>query len=122
MRIKLDENLPISLVEVLVQLGHDADSVQQEGLAGSPDPDVWAAAQVAERLLVTQDLDFSDMRQFAPGTHQGLLLIRLGNPSRRALMAYIEALFQTEDVERWARCFVVATDTKIRVRRPQPDR
>jgi predicted nuclease of predicted toxin-antitoxin system len=122
MRIKLDENLPTSLVEALVQLGHDADSVQQEGLQGSPDPDVWAAAQAAKRFLVTQDLDFSDLRQFAPGTHYGLLLVRLANPSRRALKTYIEVLFQAEDVERWARCFVVATDTKIRVRQPEPSR
>ncbi len=62
MRIKLDENLPTSLVESLVELGHDADSVQQEGLQGAPDPDVWAATQADERLLVTQDLDFSDVR------------------------------------------------------------
>jgi predicted nuclease of predicted toxin-antitoxin system len=122
MRIKLDENLPISLVEALVQLGHDADSVRQEGLQGAADPDVWAAAQAANRFLITQDLDFSDVRQFAPGTHHGLLLVRLGNPSRRALTAYIESLFQAEDVERWARCFVIATDTKIRVRWPEQNR
>jgi len=122
MRIKLDENLPTSLMEVLVQLGHDADSVPQEGLQGSTDPDVWAATQAAERFFVTQDLDFSDVRQFAPGTHHGLLLVRLGNPSRRSLTIYIESLFKAEDVERWARCFVVATDTKIRVRRPEPNR
>ncbi|WP_438002402.1 DUF5615 family PIN-like protein [Sorangium sp. So ce185] len=41
----MDENLPTSLVEALVQLGHDADSVQQEALQGSPDAGVWAAAQ-----------------------------------------------------------------------------
>lgn len=122
MRIKLDENLPTSLVEALVQLGHDADSVEQEGLQGSPDSDVWAAAQSDKRFLVTQDLDFSDVRQFGPGTHYGLLLVRLADPSRRALKAYIKCLFQAEDVERWARCFVVATDTKIRVRRPEPNR
>lgn len=122
MRIKLDENLPISLVEALVELGHDADSVQQEGLQGSPDRDVWAAAQAAQRFLITQDLDFSNVQRFAPGTHHGLLLVRLGNPSRRALTIYIESLFRAEDVERWARCFVVATDTKIRVRRPEPNR
>jgi predicted nuclease of predicted toxin-antitoxin system len=122
MRIKLDENLPTSLVEALVQLGHDADSVQQEGLQGSPDAGVWAAAQADERFLITQDLDFSDLRQFAPGTHHGLLLIRLADPSRRVLKAYIECLFRTEDVERWAGCFVVATDTKIRVRWPEPNR
>lgn len=122
MRIKLDENLPTSLLELLVQLGHDADSVPQEGLQGSTDPDVWAATQGAERFFVTQDLDFSDVRQFAPGTHHGLLLVRLGNPSRRPLTTYIESLFKAEDVEHWARCFVVATDTKIRVRRPEPNR
>ncbi|WP_437929069.1 DUF5615 family PIN-like protein [Sorangium sp. So ce291] len=121
MRIKLDENLPTSLVEALVQLGHDADSVQQEGLQGSPDSGVWAAAQADKRFLVTQDLDFSDLRQFAPGTHHGLLLVRLADPGRRVLKAYIECLFRTEDVERWAGCFVVATDTKIRVRRPEPN-
>ena len=122
MRIKLDENLPTSLVEALVQLGHDADSVQQEGLQGSHDPDIWAAAQAAKRFLITQDLDFSDVRQFEPGTHHGLLLVRLANPNRRALRSYIEALFRAEDVERWVSCFVVATDTKIRVRRPAPNR
>jgi predicted nuclease of predicted toxin-antitoxin system len=119
MRIKLDENLPSSLADALAQLGHNADSVQQEGLQGSPDPEVWAAAQAAQRFLVTQDLDFSNVQQFTPGTHYGILLIRLRNPSRRALTIFIESVFKTEDVERWARCFVVATDTKIRVRWPE---
>lgn len=121
MRIKLDENLPTSLVETLTQLGHDTDSVQEEGLQGSSDPDVWAAAQATGRFLVTQDLDFSDVRKFAPGTHYGLLLVRLANPSRRALTTYIESLFRAEDVERWSRCFVVATDTKIRVKTSAPN-
>ncbi|WP_436611369.1 DUF5615 family PIN-like protein [Sorangium sp. So ce1024] len=70
MRIKLDENLPSSLVEALAQLGHDVDSVPQERLQGSSDPDIWAAAQAEGRFLVTQDLDFSDVRQFAPGTER----------------------------------------------------
>ncbi|WP_437494952.1 DUF5615 family PIN-like protein [Sorangium sp. So ce1014] len=80
-------DLPTSLVEALVQLGHDADSVQQEGLQGSPNAGVWAAAQADKRFLVTQDLDFSDLRQFAPGTHHGLLLVRLADPGRRVLKA-----------------------------------
>ena len=31
MRIKLDENIPVSLVTALDALGHDLDSVPQEG-------------------------------------------------------------------------------------------
>jgi len=42
-------------------------------LTGRADPDVWSAAQSARRFLITQDLDFSDIRRYKPGTHAGLL-------------------------------------------------
>lgn len=86
MKAKLDENLPESLLAELRKLGHDVDNVRQEGLFGRPDADVWQAAQNAQRFFITQDLDFSDIRQYAPGTHHGLLLIRLRLPGRRALI------------------------------------
>jgi predicted nuclease of predicted toxin-antitoxin system len=89
MRIKLDENIPHRLVEPLTQLGHDVDTVQREGLTGSPDSPVWQAAQRAARFLVTQDLDFSDLRIYKPGTHHGLLLVRLAVPGREALFQRI---------------------------------
>jgi len=76
MRIKLDENLPAILVPDLVALGHDVDTAVDEGLGGRDDPSVWAAAQETGRVLVTQDLDFSDVRAFVPGTHHGLVLVR----------------------------------------------
>jgi predicted nuclease of predicted toxin-antitoxin system len=77
MRLKLDENLPASTAIRLRALGHDVHTVLEEGLSGRPDNDVWQAAQTEARFLVTQDLDFSDERRFAAGTHAGLLLVRL---------------------------------------------
>ncbi len=118
MKIKLDENLPVALVHDLAGLGHDVDTVPREGLAGRPDSAVWQASQEAGRFLITQDLDFSDLRRFAPGTHHGLLLLRLARPGRSALRARVQRLFETEAVHGWARCLVIATDRKIRVRRP----
>ena len=70
MKLKLDENLPVSLASRLRVLDHDVDTVRDEGLTGHDDSAVWAAAQEAGRFLVTQDLDFSDVRRFAPGTHR----------------------------------------------------
>jgi hypothetical protein len=58
------------------------------------------------------------MRRYAPGTHAGLLLVRLTRPSRNALFQRIVAVFQTEAIERWTGCLAVVTDRKIRVRRP----
>lgn len=118
MKIKLDENLPLRLHLILTKLAHDVDTVSQEGLAGRDDLVVWNAAQEARRFLITQDLDFSDIRRYAPGHHQGLMIVRLRDPSRRALIQRIQSVFQTEVIERWTGCFVVVTDRKIRVRHP----
>lgn len=118
MKLKLDENLPASLAGILTQLGHLTDTVPDENLAGSDDPRVWEAAQEAGRFLITQDLDFSDIRRFVPGTHYGILLVRLREPGREALIDRVKHLFETENVEAWHACFVVVTENKIRIRRP----
>jgi predicted nuclease of predicted toxin-antitoxin system len=79
---------------------------------------VWSAARREERLLITQDLDFSDVRQFKPGTHAGLLLVRLREPGANALVSRVQAVVQEEGLDSFARCFVVLTDRKLRIRRP----
>jgi len=123
MKLKLDENLPETLLVELAALNHDVDTVRQEGLAGHDDPDIWTAAQTEGRFLITQDLDFSDIRQFQPGTHHGLLLIRLPNAGRLALTRQIIEVFRNEEVASWAGCFTVLSGHKLRVLRPigKPD-
>lgn len=116
MKIKLDENLPQRLAATLSKAGHDVDTVSQEGLQGKKDPAVWQASQAAARFFITQDLDFSDERLFAPGTHHGILVLRLRDPGRNALLHRVLTLFASEDVAQWPGCFVIATDHKIRVR------
>ena len=119
MKIKLDENLPERLVEELALSGHEVETVRMEGLKGCPDLDIWQAAQKERAFLITQDLDFSDIRRFAPGTHFGILLVRLAAPGREILRHIIGEAFRTEDVRSWSRCFVVLTDRKLRVIRPK---
>jgi predicted nuclease of predicted toxin-antitoxin system len=118
MKIKLDENLPLRLATMLKDLGHDVHTLHDERLLGHADREIWEAAQKESRFLITQDLDFSDLRQFAPGSHHGILLVRLRSPNRRDLIERIGELFQKENVGEWAHCFVVATKRKIRVRKP----
>ena len=118
MKLKLDENLPYSLVRHLASLGHDADSVFDERLTGDRDDVVWQAAQHDGRFLLTQDLDFSDARKYRPGAHHGLLLVRLAEPGREALYDRLSAVFADEDVESWKGCIVSVTSRKVRVKRP----
>jgi predicted nuclease of predicted toxin-antitoxin system len=118
MKIKLDENLPHRLAALLGNLGHDVHTLHDERLTGRADTEVWEAAQRESRFLITQDLDFADSRRFAPGSHNGILLVRLRSPNRRALTERVEEIFLRENVSEWTGCFVVATERKIRVLRP----
>jgi predicted nuclease of predicted toxin-antitoxin system len=119
MNIKLDENLPLRLAIVLKDLGHHIHTAHGEGLAGHQDREIWDAAQKESRFPITQDMDFSDSRKFVPGSHHGILLVRLHSPNRRNLIGRVVELFQKESVGDWAGCFVVATERKIRVLKPQ---
>ena len=118
MRIKLDENIPLRTQSLLLNLGHDVEIVPQEDLAGGTDDQIWQAAQATTRFLITQDLDFSDIRRFIPGTHAGILLVRLRDNGREALVQSLLHAFETEAVESWQQCFVIITERKIWVRRP----
>jgi predicted nuclease of predicted toxin-antitoxin system len=120
MRIKLDENLPQRLDPALASLGHEVDTVVREGLQGSEDETLWPEVQAARRFLITTDLDFSDERRFPPGTHAGILVLRLSDDRSQAVTERLAAVFASESVETWSGCLVIVTDHKVRVRRPQP--
>lgn len=116
MKIKLDENLPARLLPILQRYGHDVDTVPKENLTGKPDAEIWQAVCSEGRFLITQDLDFSDARQFVPGSHAGILLVRLREPGAQALLDAINAI--AADIGSWAGCLVVLTDHKLRIKRP----
>ena len=76
MKFKTDENLPVEVVDLLRQAGHDALSVMDQQLAGHPDGDVAAVCQAEQRALVTLDLDFSDIRSYPPEDYEGIIVLR----------------------------------------------
>lgn len=118
MKVKLDENLPRRLASALAKLGHDIDTVESEGLTGRPDEDVWMAARREQRFLITQDLDFSDIRLFQPGTHPGLLLVRLRDPNAVALSESVLTVVRMEGLDSLVGCLAVLTNRKLRIKRP----
>ncbi|MBS0156752.1 MAG: DUF5615 family PIN-like protein [Nitrospira sp.] len=75
-RFKLDENLPRNAEALLQQAGHDVHTVLAEQLGGNPDPRVFSVSQAEERILVTFDLDFSDIRVYPPASHHGIWVLR----------------------------------------------
>jgi predicted nuclease of predicted toxin-antitoxin system len=116
-KIKLDENLPTELADDLHRLGHDVHTVHDEQLTGQDDEQIFHAIMSEQRLFLTQDLDFSDIRKFSPHTHPGIVLIRLHNPDLYVLRSRLTHVFTIEPVDSWTGCFVVIGDQRVRVRR-----
>jgi len=76
MKFKTDENLPSEVVDLLNRHGHDAVSVFDQQLAGHPDQDVAIVCRYEERVIVTLDLDFSDIRVYPPQDYYGIIVLR----------------------------------------------
>jgi predicted nuclease of predicted toxin-antitoxin system len=119
MKIKLDENMPVSLADTLRQLGHNVHTVPEEGLSGSADEAIWEAVQEEKRFLITQDLEFLDIRRFSPGTHGRILIVRLRTPGRIALHQMVARLYSNENTEEWISCLILSTERKLRFHRPK---
>ena len=69
------------------------------------------------RFLITKDLGFADERRYPPGTHRGIMVLRLSDDRSSTVAQRLLAVFATESVEAWAGCLVIVTDHKVRVRR-----
>lgn len=118
MRLKLDENITVAAKAPLVAAGHDVDTVADEQLVGRPDPVVLAGAIAAERALVTFDLGFGDPRAHPPGTHRGVILLRLRDQQPANVVSVVHRLLDNHDLDELAGCIVVVTEALVRIRRP----
>lgn len=119
--MKLDENLGRTHLQTVRSAGYDADATATEGLNGQPDSVVWQRVCADERLFITLDLDFSDIRRFAPGTHPGIVLIRSHSRSVTAIDNVLRRVLAEHTLDSLAGCLVVADPEKTRIRRPRSE-
>ena len=66
MKFKIDENLPVEVLDLLNAAGHDALTVLDQNLIGEIDRTIMDVCKQEERALITLDLDFADMRSYPP--------------------------------------------------------
>ncbi len=121
MRIKLDENLSRHLKPGIEQHRHNVATAAEEKLLGKSDVDVGACARREGRMVFTLDLDFADVRKFAPGDHPGVVLFRPRSMGPAAVNSFILKFVRETDLEELAGCVTVVDPQRVRVRRPPSD-
>ena len=89
MRWIVDAQLPPALARLLQQRGHEAQHVEDAGLREAEDNAIWQHALDHDAVILTKDEDFP-IRASASRSAPGIVWLRIGNASRRALLAWLE--------------------------------
>lgn len=74
-------------------------TARNENLGGRPDEQILALCREGKRVLITLDLDFSDIRLYPTGTHEGIWVLRPESQSIDRILALLEGaltLLETE--------------------------
>jgi predicted nuclease of predicted toxin-antitoxin system len=117
-RLKLDENLPEEARLAAASLGHDVDTVIDEGLRGAGDSVILAASTTEQRFLITLDRGFGDVRQYPPGSHPGIAVIRADQQDAGTVTGTVRSFLSNEQLGDLTGCIVVVRGHLVRVRRP----
>jgi predicted nuclease of predicted toxin-antitoxin system len=115
-KFKLDENLPELVREALNELGHDAHTAADEQLSGASDQTLLQACRTEGRILITLDLDFSDIRAYPPGTYPGIWVLRPPKQTFKAIEALVRAGIRLTAVERVRGQLWVFDEKRVRIR------
>lgn len=121
MKFLLDANMPRAALAVLRLQGHDADHVRDLGWGDASDDHIAACALETDAVLVSRDLDFADIRRFAPEALPGILLLRMSDECRADEIATVLGRFLTTDlVARLPGHLVILERDRVRFRPALP--
>ena len=116
MRCKIDENVHPAVAEFLCAHGHDTVTVWDQRMEGRPDADLAAACRTEARALITLDLDFSNILVYRPEDYAGLVVLRVADQSRAALLEVLERALPALEHESLVGRLWIVDERRVRVR------
>ncbi|MBU0700901.1 DUF5615 family PIN-like protein [bacterium] len=116
MKFKVDENLPVEVADLLRQTGYDAVTVMDQHLGGSNDPKIASICQQENRVLVTMDTDFADIRAYPPSDFSGLIVLRLRQQDKNHVLDVIARLTKMLSDEQIDKYLWIVEEERVRIR------
>jgi predicted nuclease of predicted toxin-antitoxin system len=116
MKFKIDENLPADVALLLDQAGYDAATVIGQSLGGNPDEVIALVCQREQRVLITIDTDFADIRAYPPQHYPGIIVLRLKRQDKFTVLQVIAKILPTLATEPLTGQLWIVEDRRIRIR------
>lgn len=115
-KFKLDENLPKASVVLFRENHFDATNVTEEQLEGATDDRIIAVCGYENRVLVTQDLDFSDITLLSRTEVPGIIILRLRSQSRESVFEALGRLIPVLKRSFVTGKIMIVSESRIRIR------
>jgi hypothetical protein len=93
-------------------------TVEDQGLGGTPDQGIAKVRESEYRILVALDTDFSDIRQYPPGSHPGIIVFRISRHDKVSILSVTRRLLQSLPDQDPSEALWIVDDRRIRVREP----
>jgi len=116
MKFKIEENLPVEVAQLLRSQGYDALTVEEQKLAGERDNRIIEVCRQEERILVTLDLDFADIRAYPPQDFPGIIVLRVSRQDKPYLLSIFQKAILVMTPETVAHRLWIVEETRIRIR------
>jgi len=72
-----DECTFVQTVLLIRNLGFEVQRIQELGLIGADDDEVFEKAQDLKAVLITNDKGFGDIRRYPPSSHFGVIVLKM---------------------------------------------
>jgi predicted nuclease of predicted toxin-antitoxin system len=115
MKFKIDENLPVEIVNLLEDNGHNAVTVLEQNVGGKPDSHIGEVCQKEKRALITLDTDFSDIRTYPPNKFHGLIVLRLKRQDKPYVLSVVSRLINILLKEPLQRHLWIVEEGRVRI-------
>lgn len=116
MKFKIDENLPVEIAAVFQQAGHDTETVHSEGLAGVTDQLISKVCLQENRVLVTLDMGFADIRTYSPNEFPGFVVLRTKRQDKPFILEVIQKIIPALEKGDITGKLWIVEENRIRIR------
>jgi predicted nuclease of predicted toxin-antitoxin system len=115
MKFKIDENLPVEFADELRAIGHGAITVLEQRMGGAADEDLFSVCIDEDRVLMTMDIDFADIRVYPPSISTGIIVFRIQPQDKKRLLYCLGRIIPLLEKEQITRMLWIVEEDRVRI-------
>ena len=81
-----------------------------------PDEQILAYAILHKRVLITIDMDFSNIRHYTPKSHSGIIVAKIRPRNAKQVYRVLEHLLNNVEITRLNQSLIIIDQNKYRIR------